>query len=94
MQEAAALKVREYVSRGIPFIKAYYDTDIDNIPELSSYYLNFPNDDSIIEIEKIIQFLEIINQMDHNISEKMHEIAVEKIDWIKKMKDYMNGCNI
>lgn len=93
MNEASVLKVREYVSRGIPFIKAYYDTDIDNIPELSPFYLNFPNNDSLIDVNKIIEFLTSVSKSELDISNIMHKIAVEKLDWSVKMKEYVDFVN-
>lgn len=90
MTEAAALKVREYVSRGIPFIKAYYDTDIDNMPELRDYYLDFPNDDSLIDINRIIEFLLNMKGKSKDISNFMHNQAIERLDWKIKMKKYID----
>ena len=52
--EACALKSREYIVKGIPFIYAYNDTDIN---ENHSFCLRLVNDSSIIDFKKNYQLL-------------------------------------
>jgi glycosyltransferase involved in cell wall biosynthesis len=56
MNEACPLKVREYLSMGLPVIAAYKDTDI---PDDADYFLRLPNDDAPITSwrERIAAFL-------------------------------------
>ncbi len=91
--EQSTLKVREYISRGIPLINAYYDVDVYNIPELKDYYLDFPNDESLIDFDKVVNFISNLNGEPTDISQYMHQIAVEKLDWKIKMIDYVNFVN-
>jgi len=53
MKQACPLKVREYTARGIPFVIAYEDVDLeDNLP----FYLRLPADDFPVDIEKIVSW--------------------------------------
>ena len=88
MNEACPLKVKEYCSRGIPFIKAYQDTDIDRIDDFKDFYLNFPNDNSLINFEKVIDFISLLSKDNKSVSERMHDAAVKHLDWKIKMLDY------
>lgn len=55
-EENAALKVRMYAARGIPFIYAYRDMDLKNQPEAEAWSLQFPNNNSPIDMEEILAF--------------------------------------
>lgn len=71
------LKNREYATRGIPFIYSEQDSDFDNKP----YVLKAPADESPIDIQQIIDF------MDH-FSIKREEIrkTVENLTWKIQMQ--------
>ena len=71
------LKNREYATRGIPFIYSEQDSDFDNKP----YVLKAPADESPIDIQQIIDF------MDH-FSIKQEEIrkTVENLTWKIQMQ--------
>lgn len=56
LTEATSLKVREYLARGFGFIYAYNDTDMMAHKEFSSYCLHFPNDESLIDFNKVVDF--------------------------------------
>ena len=76
------LKNREYCARGIPFIFSHIDPDFtDDFP----YCLRLPSDDSPIDIEKVLIF---INQLsDHsNVVRKMRDYAYSSLDWASKLK--------
>ncbi|MES2618306.1 MAG: hypothetical protein V4613_10525 [Bacteroidota bacterium] len=84
LYEAAVLKAREYFTRGLPFIYAYSDPDIQKDDEINQYALQFNNDDSIIDFNKVISFAkEVSNDLTHN--KKMRIFAEEKLDWNAKM---------
>ena len=72
------LKNREYATRGIPFIYSEQDSDFDNQP----YVLKAPADESPIDIQKIIDF------MDH-FTMKPEEIrkTVEHLTWKIQMQN-------
>lgn len=77
------LKSREAVARGIPMVTGC-PTDIFQ-KKLFKYYLEFPNDDSVIDIQKIIDFHK-------QIYSEGEEMVVEKVrNYAKRMVD-MNVC--
>lgn len=78
---ANSLKSREYCAKGIPFIKGTSDTVFDNY----KYSLTFPNDDSSIDVKKIIEFA---NEIDFDLAAKeMREFAKNNLDWGKFVSD-------
>jgi glycosyltransferase involved in cell wall biosynthesis len=58
MKEACALKTREYLARGIPFVYGYIDTDLTGNEEFA---LRIDVQNEGIEIDKIINFVKKIN---------------------------------
>jgi len=91
MKEACSLKTREYTARGIPFILAYRDPDLQHVEKDYKFYLSFSNDESEIQIEKIIDFASRMSEKDYNesISDYMREYALKYMDWSVKIKKYI-----
>jgi len=91
MNEACSLKTREYTARGIPFILAYKDPDLQYVEKDFKFYLSFPNDESEIQIEKIIDFASRMSEKDYkeSISDYMREYAFKYMDWTVKIKKYI-----
>lgn len=56
LDEACPLKVRDYWSYGLPVILAYKDTDVINNIHLQTYCLQFENNNTPIDFEKIVAF--------------------------------------
>jgi hypothetical protein len=56
--ENAVLKLRMYAARGIPFIYAYRDMDLKDKPEAAAWSKEYPNDNSLIPMETILEFAE------------------------------------
>lgn len=75
-KQASLLKVKEYLARGIPFIYACEEIDLDK--ELP-YACKLKNDASVIEIEKIIAFYDNIKGKDFR--SEMREYVREKYSW-------------
>ena len=71
------LKNREYATRGLPFIYSEIDSDFDNQP----YILKAPADESPIDIQMILDFVD-------NFSMKPEEIrkTVEHLTWKNQMQ--------
>lgn len=92
MNEASALKTREYIARGIPFIMAYNDTDLMAHPPEKKFFLQFPNDDSPIDFNKVIDFVKEINEkyQPGELSAYMRSYAEKYLDWKVKMKQYVD----
>lgn len=87
MQEACTLKTREYTARGIPFILAYKDPDLVGIDEKYRFCLYFENDDSRLDMDKIISFVAEFNN-NKDISTYMRKYALKNMDMNIKMKQY------
>jgi len=91
MNEACSLKTREYTARGIPFILAYKDPDLQHVEKDYKFYLSFANDESEIQIEKIIDFGSRMSKKGYkeSISDYMREYAFKYMDWTVKIKKYI-----
>jgi len=82
MKEACPLKSREYIARGIPFVYAYDDSDLNGD---EAFALKLVPQEPI-NIEQIVHFAQACTQID-NISKIMREFAQEKLDWKIKLKE-------
>ena len=71
------LKNREYATRGIPFIYSEQDSDFDNQP----YILKAPADESPIEIQQIIDFIDHFKMRPEDIRK-----TVEHLKWNIQMQ--------
>jgi hypothetical protein len=87
-----SLKTREYIARGLPFILAYDDDDLLEHPPEKQFFLQFPNDPSPIDFEKVIEFVKEINSKykGDELSIYMREYAKKYMDWTIKMQQYYN----
>ena len=84
------LKTREYCAKGIPFIYAYNDTDLVGDEE---FCYKFPNNESPIDINKVIDFSKKVSKNPLEIAKKAHQHAQKTMSWDKKMIDYVEFCN-
>ncbi|MBR3342020.1 MAG: glycosyltransferase [Clostridiales bacterium] len=89
LYEGYTLKLREYMSRGLPFIYAYDDNLIERTN--CDYFIKFSNDNTEINIDNIVQFYQKVrNQTD--VEKKMHGLAEKYLTWNSQMKpiaDYL-----
>ena len=76
------LKNREYATRGIPFIYSEQDSDFDQQP----YIIKAPADDSPINIQEIIDFLEHFDMKPEEIRK-----TVEPLQWKYQMKKVVDA---
>ena len=89
MNEACSLKIREYTARGMPFILANIDQDLEHVDPDFKFYVLFDNDNSIIDLDQIVSFVEQINSRSvEAISGYMRDYALQYMDWKIKMKTY------
>lgn len=72
-----ALKIREYMARGLPFISASLDTAIE--PE-GRYALMVPDDESALDMERVVAFAKRAKQ-DTEIPLMMRAYAREHLSW-------------
>ena len=92
LNEATPLKTREYVARGFPIIVGYTDTDIVNHSEFEMYCYQVPNNDSVINMDSLFQFVESVYK-DTNHPEKIRSLAFKYMDAKVKMKELLNLLN-
>ena len=78
-QACSALKTKEYLIRGIPFIVAGEEIGISN---KFKYMLNIPNDSSDVDIDEILKFNARIEKEDQEfIAKEMKKFAIENFKW-------------
>ena len=92
---STTLKVREYLAYGLPVISGNQVDVFNRYP--FPYHLEFPNDDSAINVRDIIAFYDRIYQerSRREISEEIHRYAKEHVDISMTMKpllDYLENC--
>jgi hypothetical protein len=71
------LKNREYATRGIPFIYSEQDSDFDQLP----YVLKAPADESPIDIQQIVDFMNHFTMKPEDIRH-----TVEHLTWTIQMQ--------
>lgn len=79
----SALKNREYCARGIPFVIASNDQDF---PESFPYVFRIPQDDTPVDIDKVINWYEDLSKKHPDYSLEMRKYAEENLSWDAKMK--------
>lgn len=53
---ASALKVKESLAYGLPLLLGYKEQWISDVPHYSGYYLELPNDNSLIDFKQVYDF--------------------------------------
>lgn len=76
------LKNREYASRGLPFIYSEQDSDFDDKP----YVLKAPADETPIDIEQILAFLD-----NFTLTPQQIRHTVEHLTWKRQMQIVMDA---
>lgn len=76
------LKNREYATRGIPFIYSEQDSDFDNQP----YVVKAPADETPIDIEQIVHFMEHFTMSPEEI-----RATVGQLKWSIQMQHVVDG---
>lgn len=93
MSISSSLKSREYLAKGLPIV-AGCKNDVINDKNSFKYYFKVPNDDSAIEVEKIIEFYDLIysTQSREQVISEIREFAENNIDLkvtMKRIIDYI-----
>ena len=86
MVEACVLKTREYCARGLPFVYAYNDPDLSGH---EGYALKIPANESPVNIEGIIKFIDQIRNLVDTRS-TMRNDATDRMSWGAKFKSLYN----
>lgn len=84
LEKGSTLKMREYCAKGIPFVVGYDDTSFSK--DLPFYYQVF-NDESLLDIEKIIEWYKNLKIT----PEKIRKYAEDNLTWDKQMKKIINN---
>lgn len=86
---SSELKAREYLAKGIPIISGI-EVDIFSLIDKKSF-LQFPNDGSTININKIIEFYDVIYKESHQtVAQNIREMARKYIDIEAVMRPVCN----
>jgi hypothetical protein len=91
MTEACSLKTREYVARGLPFIMAYKDGDLDAVDPGMLFFWDGSNYQADLPMSEIIAFAkEVTGHGVRLVSETMRRYAAQYLDWQVKMRQYVD----
>ena len=90
--EATPLKTREYFARGFPILIGYKDTDIVNHTEFQTYCYEVTNDDTLIDMENVFEFVKHI-YVDNYHPQKIRELAFKYLDAKVKMVELLTLLN-
>lgn len=86
ISEASPLKVREYLSRGLPVLYNYNDTDIDSDEDFKEQYmLKF---DGELDLKEVSNKLSKIYD-EQSVNDKIKSWAKENIDFKIKLAEYI-----
>ena len=89
LTEAASLKTREYLSKGVPFIYAYQDADFDDV----LFGLKFLNNDDPINMMRVIEFADYVTSKSSDIKKGMKDLSERVLSWDIKMQEYLSFCD-
>ena len=92
LNEATPLKTREYVARGFPILIGYTDTDIVNHCEFQTYCYQIPNNESLINMESLFQFVKSV-YVDNEHPKKIRALAFKYMNSKIKMNQLVNLLN-
>ena len=81
----SSIKMAEYFAKGIPVV---YSGDGDSYnEEIARYCYRVSNDDSPVNISRMIDFCKSLQSEEKDVEKNMHDIASKYFDWSVTMKD-------
>lgn len=86
--KSSSLKIREYLAKGLPIISGCREDVFDDTPDYP-FYLQMPNDNSLIDMRDILCFYDCIycgNITRQTVHDKIREFAKIKVDMGITMK--------
>jgi len=86
LQEGSVLKVREYLSAGLPVIIGHKDPYIESITDLKKYCLSFNADDSLLNFELIYDFVKKLYDQNINLNTDIQQQAFKYLTWKQLLK--------
>lgn len=92
MEEACTLKVREYWSRGLPFILGYKDTDLVENEAMKTFFkrVNINRLTNTFEMNDVVEFGHAVYQSD-NLHSRLRSAAISCIDYRIKSAQYVRS---
>ncbi len=87
--QASTLKVREYWSRGLPFLLGYEDVDLIQNTEMVPYYLRVQGD---LDLREVVSFA-LRAYAIPDVSRRLRECAYKYIDYQLKVNAYVAFIN-
>ncbi|MDF2927787.1 MAG: hypothetical protein K0Q75_25 [Anaerospora sp.] len=81
-KQGTGLKTKEYFAKGIPYIFSGGEL---LVPKEYPYVLEFPSDESLIDINKVVSFYNRIKD-DTTMVEHMRSFAREHYSWVKVLR--------
>lgn len=81
LRQAAVLKTREYIARGLPVVLGYDDVDL---PSDCPFALQVPNDDSHLAADDLFAFAERVSALP-DAQASMRNFAETVLDWRAKV---------
>lgn len=82
LEKASPLKVREYMSRGLPIVYSSVDS---TLASADNFTIKVPEDESTLDISKVVEFAEIVKNKEE-ISKAMRNYAIEHMSWSNEFK--------
>ena len=89
---ASTLKVKESISHGVPVAIGYLEEDFYANPEFEPFYLQLPNDDSLVNFELLRQFA-IRFYSDPQNQLTLRELALKYIDVDVKVHELLKNVS-
>lgn len=90
LNEAASLKTREYLSYGLPVVYGYSDSDIESNQIMRKNCIQFPNNSSLIDFNKVVNNLVELYK-NKTIHEEINSAAVQTINYEVKARELINN---
>ncbi len=84
----SSLKNREYCARAIPFVIAARDLDF---PDELPFVKRISADETIVDINEIVEFYSNLNESHPNFREEMRTYAVKNLQWEEKIKPIIHA---
>jgi hypothetical protein len=81
LRQAAVLKTRDYIARGLPVVLGYDDVDL---PEDSPFVLRVPSDDTPLSLDDLFAFAERVSAIP-DLTKTMRAFAENVLDWRVKV---------
>lgn len=78
-----SLKSKEYLMRGLPFIKSHFDRSLDN----TNLYYQLSSDDNVFDLREVINWYVNASLP----SDAIREFAINNFVWVAQFKKVMNA---